>query len=61
MFECMHCGCRAVIWDSDFNADEYGYMDDPDGLVHVCHCCECGAEVIYYIRGTDDEEKGEEE
>ena len=55
MFECFHCLQRTVVWQADFNADEYGY-DDPDGIVHICHCSHCGAEIIYYIPSRIEEE-----
>ncbi len=54
MYECFHCGCRGVIWDADFNAEDYGYMSP--GLVQVCHCVECGAEILYVL--LDEEEEG---
>ena len=56
MYECFHCGQRAVIWGADFTFDDYGL--DGEGIVHVCHCSNCGAEIEYYIR--IDEEEGEE-
>ena len=43
MYECFHCGERAVIWDADFDFDDYGY--DGEGIVHACHCTNCGAEI----------------
>jgi len=27
MTECFHCGHRAVIWDSDFNSEDYGFEE----------------------------------
>ena len=36
MYECFHCGVRAVIWDSDFTFEDCGY--EGEGLVHFCHC-----------------------
>ena len=42
-FECFHCLSRGVIWDSDFSYEDYGY--DGDGVVHVLHCTECGAQI----------------
>lgn len=40
MYECFHCGPRSVIWDSDFSFEDFGY--EGEGIVHVCHCCNCG-------------------
>lgn len=36
MYECFHCGQKAVIWD----------CFDGDGIVQVCHCTNCGAESV---------------
>lgn len=52
MYECFHCGKRAVVWDSDFSFDEMCY--EGDGIVHICHCSECGAEIEYRIAIEDD-------
>lgn len=54
LFECFHCGARGVIWDADFNSEEYGYREG--GLVHACHCTKCGAEILYLILPAEDEE-----
>ena len=43
MYECFHCGKKAVIWDCDFDFSDFGY--DGEGIVHCCHCTECGAEI----------------
>lgn len=56
MYECFHCGERAVIWDSDFTLEDCGY--EGEGLVHFCHCTSCGAEIEYRIFfDTEDEMK----
>lgn len=34
MYECFHCLTRAVIWDSDFSFEDFGY--EGDGIVHCC-------------------------
>lgn len=47
VYECFHCGARAVIWDSDFNFEDFGY--EGEGIVHICHCENCGAEIEYRI------------
>ena len=54
MYECFHCGCRAVIWDCDFSYEDYGY--EGDGIVQECHCKHCGARITYMIPCGDDEE-----
>ena len=48
MYECFHCGERAVIWDCDFDAEDYGY-EEP-GIVQDLHCSHCGAQIQYFIR-----------
>lgn len=47
MFECFHCLTKSVIWDSDFDFSDYGY--EGEGIVHVCHCTNCGADIEYRI------------
>lgn len=56
MYECFHCCQKAVIWDSDFMFEECGY--EGYGIVHFCHCTNCGAEIEYRIP-LDDEESAE--
>lgn len=56
MYECFHCGERAVVWDADFDFSDYGL--DGEGVVHECHCQNCGAEITYYCKiskGTGDD------
>ena len=52
MYECFHCGQRTVIWDSDFNLEDIG--EEGEGIVHFCHCENCGAEIQYIIRMEDE-------
>ena len=40
-------------YDSDFDFSDYGY--DGEGVIHVCHCVNCGADIEYRIR-TDNQE-----
>lgn len=56
MYECFHCGTRSVIWDSDFDFEDYGY--EGEGIVQCCHCTNCGAEIFYLI-STETEEDSE--
>lgn len=56
MYECFHCGCRSVIWDSDFSYDDCGY--EGDGIVQFLHCTHCGAEIQYMIPFPNDDESG---
>lgn len=55
MYECFHCLSRSVIWQADFTGEEYGF--DTDGIVHVCQCANCGAQITYFIPIEDEEEQ----
>lgn len=55
MYECFHCGENTVIWDADFDFSDFGY--DGEGIVHVCHCTNCGAEINYMVSCVDEEEE----
>lgn len=55
MYECFHCLQKAVIWDSDFDFSDFGY--EGEGIVHVCHCSNCGAEIEYRVRTDKGEDK----
>ncbi len=52
MYECFHCGAKAVIWDGDHSFEDMGYWGN--GIVHLCHCEDCGAEIEYRIEEDDD-------
>ena len=55
-YECFHCLSRSVIWDSDFDFSDYGY--EGEGVIHVCHCNSCGAEIIYAVPAGGGSENG---
>lgn len=56
MYECFHCGARAVIWNADFDYEDYG-LDGP-GIIHECTCSNCGARITYFIDcGESDEDE----
>ena len=57
MYECFHCGHRTVVWENDFMASELGY--EIEGIVHILHCANCGAEIEYYIPEEREEEENE--
>jgi len=61
MFECFHCLHRTVVWQCDYDFSDYGM--DGDGIVHVLHCENCGADIEYYVpsREVDGEVKAEDE
>lgn len=52
MYECFHCGCRAVVWCNDFSFEGYG--EEGDGIYQVLTCTHCGAEITYRIAFDDD-------
>ena len=47
MYECFHCCTKSVVWDSDFDFADFGY--EGEGIIHICHCANCGAEIEYRI------------
>ena len=51
MYQCFHCGNYSVIWDADFDFEDYGY--EGKGIVQNCHCTQCGAEIQYKIPCDD--------
>ena len=53
MYECFHCLSRSVVWDNDFSFEEYGIGGE--GIIHVCHCANCGAIIEYYISDEEDD------
>ena len=59
MYECFHCGARAVIWDCDYMFADFGY--EGEGLVQMCHCENCGAEIEYRIYIGDEKEENDEQ
>lgn len=52
MYECFHCGEQAVVWDSDYDFSDFGY--EGEGIVHILHCSNCGAEIEYDIPIQDE-------
>ena len=54
MYECFHCGTRAVVWNGDFNSEDYGYPEG--GIIHELTCNNCGAEIQYLILPEEEEE-----
>ena len=47
MYECFHCLCKTVGWCSDFDYEDFDY--EGEGIVHVCHCYNCGADIEYRV------------
>ena len=58
MYECFHCGQRTVVWDADFSFEDFGYVEE--GIVHLCHCTNRGAEIEYRIPVGEIDEDSEE-
>ncbi len=54
MYECFHCCTKGVIWDSDFSFEDVGL--EGEGIVHFCHCVNCGARIEYYIPLSEEDE-----
>jgi hypothetical protein len=54
MYQCFHCLSNSLCWDSDFDFEDFGY--EGEGIVHILHCANCGAEVEYRIDLTKGEE-----
>lgn len=58
-YECFHCLTDSVIWDADFTFEDFGY--EGEGLVHICHRTNCGAEIEYRVPiGDDDDLRSDE-
>lgn len=57
-YQCFHCLQDTVCWDSDFDFSDYGL--EGEGVVHVCHCSNCGAEIEYHVPTGDKEEDPDE-
>jgi len=54
MYECFHCCTKGVVWCSDFSFEDFGY--EGEGIVHICRCVNCGAEIEYRIFLESDDE-----
>lgn len=55
MYQCFHCGANAVIWDNDFDFEDFLY--EGQGIVHICHCTNCGADIEYRIAIPDEDDE----
>ena len=47
LYECFHCLQNTVIWDADFDFSDYG--EEGEGVIHECHCTNCGAQITYRV------------
>lgn len=59
MYECFHCGKKAVIWCADFDFSDFGL--EGEGIIHTCKCNNCGAEIEYRIKNGEEEDNGNTE
>lgn len=59
-YQCFNCLSFSVIWDSDFDFEDFGY--EGEGIVHICHCTNCGAQIEYDVPcdPPEDEEEAED-
>lgn len=46
-YECFHCGCKTVIWESESKFEDEGL--EGEGIVRTYYCETCGAEITYEI------------
>lgn len=51
---CFHCREPLVVWDGDFDAEDYGY--ECEGVIHELHCAGCGARITYAVLDDMEEE-----
>ena len=58
MYECFHCGTKNVYWNADFDYADFGY--EGQGIVHICKCANCGADIEYRVPISDEEDTEEE-
>lgn len=54
MGKCFICG-EEVIWESDFDSDDYGYEEQ--GIIHNYHCPKCGADYEVFEKFNAEDEK----
>lgn len=59
MYQCFKCLTNGVIWDGDFDFEDYGL--EGEGIIHECHCVNCGAKITYEVPADDEAEVMENE
>jgi len=57
--ECFHCRHNSVYWCADFSFEDYGL--EGEGIVQVCKCGNCGADIEYYINLEETNDNTNEE
>ena len=56
MYQCFHCLHNTVCWECDYSFDDLGI--EGEGIVHICHCGNCGAEIEYRIPIEEENDDG---
>ena len=46
-YKCWHCQENSVIWDADFNFEDF--CMEGEGIVSCLHCTNCNAQIKYEI------------
>lgn len=46
-YQCFHCLSNSVVWQADFSFEDYGLEDE--GIINVCHCSNCDADIEYFV------------
>ena len=59
MYECYNCRSMSVVWDADFDLEDYGM--EGIGVVGEYHCAKCGAEITCIVRENNEGEQEDEE
>lgn len=57
-YQCFHCLSSSVNWQSDFSFEDYGL--EGEGVINVCHCSNCGADIEYYVPIDSSDEQDSE-
>lgn len=57
MYQCFHCLKNGVCWECDYDFEDFGY--EGEGVIHICHCANCGAEIEYKIKCESEEKDSE--
>lgn len=53
MYECFHCLNKTVVWNCDYDFEDFDY--DGEGIVHILHCSHCGSEIEYRVPITEED------
>ena len=56
MFECFRCGCKSVVWNCDYDTEDFGIEEA--GIISFLHCSneECNTTIeVTTLFEKDDE------